>query len=500
MPEDKADDIKDAPMSVEIATLQKDPDYFYGYLNVLDNPDTTLQNQSTGEGLRLYDDVKRDWHAGAVLQIRYLAVVGCEREFLPADDTPEAAEIAKFVETALNRINLDQAMQELLQGILYGFYALEVMWESKDGKWLPKKLRAKHPNRFVFDLDRNPRLVTWNSLLEGEELPERKFVIFSYGSSDNPYGEGLGQRLWWPVWFKKNGIKFWLIFLEKFGMPTPVGKYPPGTSKEAQQALLDAIDAIHTETGVKIPNTMAIELLEAARQGTVSHRDLCDYMDAGMSKTILSSTLTTEVGQTGGAYAASQTHDEVRGDILKADADVLCECLNESIIKWIVDFNFVTDKYPKMWLRTEEEGDLKPLAERDKILTRDIGVTVPKRYFHDTYNLPEPEKDEETIGGIVSEPSPAPPSFAEDEGGTQEIEADAARKGQPSIEKMLAPVMAAIKNATSLEEIGEKLYRLYPDMDSKEFQDLLAKAIFASAALGAAEEQDESGKQWISEI
>lgn len=39
---------------------------------------------------------------------------------------------------------------------------------------------------------------------------------------------GLAHYLYWPTFFKRNGIKFWLIFLEKFGMPTAAAKLPPG--------------------------------------------------------------------------------------------------------------------------------------------------------------------------------------------------------------------------------------------------------------------------------
>jgi hypothetical protein len=52
-------------------------------------------------------------------------------------------------------------------------------------------------------------------------MPERKFWTFSAGAAtdDEPYGLGLGHFLYWPVFFKRNDIKFWLIFLEKFAAP-----------------------------------------------------------------------------------------------------------------------------------------------------------------------------------------------------------------------------------------------------------------------------------------
>lgn len=32
----------------------------------------------------------------------------------------------------------------------------------------------------------------------------------------------------WPVAFKKGGMKFWLRFAEKFGSPWVIGKHPRG--------------------------------------------------------------------------------------------------------------------------------------------------------------------------------------------------------------------------------------------------------------------------------
>ncbi|MBW1778635.1 MAG: DUF935 family protein [Deltaproteobacteria bacterium] len=483
----------------EIATAEKDLDIFSGYIKRLENPDPTLRTEAAGKGLKLYDEVDRDPHAGSVLQTRYLAVVGKEWEVLPADDSARAKEIADAVKEILAGTNFDQFRQEILQAILYGFYTAEVLWEVRDNLLVPGKIRAKHPRRFAFDYDRNLRLLTPQSMIDGEPVPDKKFIVFTYGSSDNPYGRGLGQKLWWPVWFKKHGIKFWLVFLEKFGMPTTVGKYPPGTPKEQQQALLDAIEAIHTETGVKIPDTMAIDLLEATRSGKVTYETLCDYMDRQISKAVLGQTLTTEVkGE--GSYAASKTHDAVRGDILKADADLLCECLNETLVKWIVDLNFAGAGYPQMWIRTDEEKDLKPLAERDKILAVDIGLPMTKRYFYETYAVGEPEEGEELVEGRKSAPGPdaAPPftaAFAEVEDLKDEKQAqarvdalaDAAiRKALPHFDGIKDRVKAALDQAVSLADAKDRIKALYGDLDREALANAISDAMAAAAEIGEA--------------
>ena len=493
------DDIKkEKPITDEIATASKDIDIFAGWINRLENPDPTLRTESGGKGIKLYDEVKRDCHAGSVLQTRYLAVIGKPWKVIPAEsgsDEPDAKneEIAGFVAKTLKAANFEQGMQELLQAILYGFYPAEIIWKATNDGIRISKIRSKHPRRFSFTIDRELRLLTPADMIEGEPVSDRKFIVFNYGSSDNPYGEGLGQSLWWPIWFKKHGIKFWIIFLEKFGMPTAVGKYPTGTDPTQQQALLDAIDAIQNETGVKIPDTMAIELLEATRSGNVTYESLCDYMDRQISKRVLGQTLTTEVkGE--GSYAASQTHNEVRQDIIEADAGLLCECLNETLIPWIVDYNFpgVTE-YPQLEIRVEEEKNMLPLAERDEILINKIGLPVGEKYFYDTYGIPRPEDDAELVksrdqgAGIRDQGAGSRDQgneFAEEldivDIYTERSEDD----GSELLDGLVEPVRSLVENAKSFEEIRDGLIELGQDMDVSEIGNLMQRAFTAAELAG----------------
>ncbi len=477
------------PILDEIATCRNDPDIFAGWLTRLENPDPVLITESGGQGIRLYDEVARDPHAGSVLQTRYLAVAGKEWEVLPASDSPADAKIAAFVEAAVGAVNATQAIAELMQAVLFGHYEAEVMWRVKDGNVVPARIVGKHPRRFCFDLDRRLRMLTPESLFEGKTVPGRKFIVFTFGSSDNPYGDGLGKKLWWPVWFKKNGIKFWLIFLEKFGMPTTVGKYPSGTHPDQQRALMDALTALQSDSGVKIPDSMAIELLEATRGGNVTYETLCDYMDRQISKAVLGQTLTTEVkGE--GSYAASRTHNDVREDILKADADLLCECLNASLIKWIVDYNFPPPaEYPRLWLRVEAEQDLRELSERDRTLVRDIGVPVGRQYFYDTYNLPEPGPGED----LVAVPASAG-NFSEAAADVTPVTplADAmAEQTAPAWKDVIARVQRIVDAAPDLPTLRDRLLGAYAGLPEKDLAEVMAMGFAAADLAGRYDIQQE---------
>ncbi len=500
-----------APVTGEIATAAKDIDIFAGYLRRLENPDPVLRTEAAGKGIKLYDEVARDPHAGSVLQQRILAVVGKEWEIVPAKSakktgrpaaTPFEQVVADFVSEILEGCNFDQARQELLKGILYGFKAAEVIWTVKDGAVKVGKIIGKHPRRFCFTPERELRLLTPASLIEGEEVPPRKFIVFTYGDSDNPYGDGLGKTLWWPVWFKKNGIKFWLVFLEKFGMPTAVGKYPPGTLNPQKQTLLDAIDAIQNETGITIPETMAIEYLEASRAGNAQYEGFAEFMDRQISKAVLSQTLTTEIGETG-SYAASQTHGEVRQEIVEADADLLDACLNETLIPWIVDYNFPGIRaYPKIKTYAAPKPGLTAQSGIDKTVTKDIGLPVPKQYFYDTYGYPAPQVGEETVGGTETTSalpgeSGAAARFAERSGQNGPDAADAlaerlATVAMPVTDALVAPLKRLVEKAGSLEELRENIIDLYGEMDPADLGVLIAQAMTAAEMAGRWEVAEET--------
>ncbi len=478
------------PIADEIAIISKDVDVTEGF--ILENPDTTILTESKGKGLKLYDEIDRDAHSGSVLQTRYLSIAGETWEVNPGDDSPKGKEIAEFVTTALNNCNLLQAVQELLQGILYGFYVGEIMWQEQDKAILPSKILVKHPRRFSFTSERELRLLTKTQPRDGEVVPDRKFIVFSYGSTDNPYGKGLGQRLWWPLWFKKHGIKFWLIFLEKFGMPTVIGKYPVGAKEEEKKTLLEAAEAVHSETGVAIPDGMMLELLEASRGGKVTYESLCEYFDLQSSKAVLGQTLTTEVK--GGSLAASKTHNEVRQDIKDADAGLMAGCLNGTLVKWMVDYNFSDVKaYPVFRYITQKEQVLKEKAERDEILVTNVGVQVDDDYWYDTYNLPRPKGGAKVIPPSLSQT----PEFSETvimkknftpEQQALEDLADLSIAADP-LAKNEEQFLKIIQESSDFEEAMEKLLAFYPEMDSS-LQGSLENAIINSQLLGRKVIQD----------
>jgi phage gp29-like protein len=500
-----------APATDEVATLEKDIDLFAGWVSRLENPDPVLRAEAAGRGLRLYDEVDRDAHAGSVIQQRIMSVVGKEWEILPAKTVrrsgrPAAASkeqiVAEYVSGVLQNCNFDQARQELLKGILYGFYNVEILWTVREGALAVSRFLGKHPRRFVFTPKRELRLLTPQNMIDGEAVPERKFVTFSFGDSDNPYGTGLGRRLWWPVWFKKHGIKFWMIFLEKFGMPTIVGKYPSGTLPAKQKELMDALEAIQSDTGIKIPNTMDISFLEASRSGKATYEQLCEYMDRQISKAVLGQTASAD--GTPGKFGNEDMQNDVRQELVEADADLLDECLNESLIRWIVDFNFpAVTAYPKIKTFANAKPDLTSRVTVDKTLVVDIGLPVAKAYFYETYGIPEPAPDEELVVVRASTPgagratdenraekqfsdaaTTAGAAFTPDQQVVENLAAASVKAASSALAANEARILAAVQSASSYEEAMQNLLDLYPEMNMDALASVLENAVLGADLFG----------------
>ena len=214
------------------------------------------------------------------------------------------------------------------------------------------------------------------------------------------------------------------------------------------------------KTAVVIPEGMIVELLEAARRGSMdTYKAFIDWAENLQSKIVLGQTLTTQQGD-GGAYALGQVHDQVRAELTKADCDNLCESLNEDVIRQLVDFNFPPGKngYPKLWIRTEKEKDLKALAERDKLVTEISGLKLKKDYIEDTYSVELEEAPDD------NEEPPHPDSeFAEgdEEDIPKDLVARLLKEGMD--DELIAPIEKLLDQSESLEAFQDKLLDLSQD-------------------------------------
>ena len=238
---------------------------------------------------------------------------------------------------------------------------------------------------------------------------------------------------------------------------------------------------MHSDSGVIVPEGMQIELIEAARSGTADYTSLYDRMDRAIAKVILGHTGSSESapGRLGGEDMAG----DVRDDIIKADADVVCESFNQSVAKWLTEWNFPGAAPPRVWRKMEQPEDLNKLAERDERVAR-LGYRPSLRYIQDNYG---------DGWEVDNRPPPAPAlGFAERDDESARRRSDAMadrleREAMPGMDAMMEPVRRLVETAGTMEELRDGLVNLYEDMPSDQLAKVMQRAIAAAELSGRAD-------------
>jgi hypothetical protein len=387
-----------APELQEIATIQRDVTR-WTYGGVLENLDQTLKTRGAGKGLAIYDELERDGHCFAVLQKRKLAVVARNWHVDAASDqaidkdaadlvTEQIKGLGKVADDERQQITgFDQTTANFLDATLKGFAIGEVMWERRGSQIWPARIISRDQRRFVFGEDVRLRMLTRENLMLGEQVPPRKFIVHRFGAKDDtPYGKGLGHILFWPVFFKRQDIGFWLVFADKFGSPTAIGKYPAGSQREDKQRLLAALQAIAQDAGIIVPDGMVLELLEAKGRGsTDTYEKLARYMDEQMSLAVLGESITTTAKSTGLGSGVAEKQNEVRLEIAKSDSDMLSDTLNATLVRWCVEYNLPGARPPLLYRNFEEPEDLERRAKIDQALHAMGYEPESLDYINETY-------------------------------------------------------------------------------------------------------------------
>jgi len=475
----------------EVATTQDGRDITRGYMDPLaiqPSQDDVLQLRGGGD-YRVYKEVLRDDQVASCFNQRCLAVIGKEWAVDAGGKTQKDKAAAKFLEEQLHHIGWDRVTKQMLYGVYYGFAVSEALW-ARDGRFITMdQIKVRDRRRFGYDGTGRLRMKTFSNP-EGELMPERKFWSFATGADhdDEPYGLGLGHWLYWPAWFKRNGLKYWLIFLEKFGQPTAKGTYPPNALPAEKSRLLQALSAINTDAGIAVPEGMAIELIEAARSGTADYVALYDRMDAAIAKVCVGQTASSQ--GTPGRLGNDELQSDVRLDLVKADADLVCESFNRSIARWLTEWNFPGAAIPRVYRKVEPAEDLDKKAERDKKIN-DMGFRPTLKHIQDNYGGEWEEKQQQPpvpvqtpgVGNAeFAEHQPLPP---------EQLLARTRDTMEPATNAWIDGIRAVLERVETLEQFRDELVQLYPNLTLDQYASAMTEALTTSHLAGRNEVTEE---------
>lgn len=498
------------------------PSKLKSILEDAENGDITAQHE-------LFMDIEeQDSAIGANIQTRKRAILTLDwRIAEPRNATPAEEKLQTEIDELFYQYpNFENLLMDMMDAVGHGFSALEIEWKLESGKYIPYNFIPRPQSWFKLDKNDNLLLKTSTNTM-GEPLRQFGWVVHSHKSRSVQLARmGLFRTLAWLYMFKHYSVRDFAEFLELYGMPIRIGKYGAGATNEEKRTLLRALAQIgHNAAGI-MPDSMTIELHNAANTGAGSANNpflqMVDWCEKSIARLILGQTLTSGADGKSSTNALGNVHNEVRRDLLVSDAKQVAQTITQQIIlpylQINVDPNIALHRVPYFEFDTKKYDDLSTFADAIPKLVS-IGVQIPEKWTRDKLGIPEAQDGELVLKAVQSDFNPDLKTPGKSTalsahmvgcqcagclGKGSHVALSAANKGETEqdlldnslnealnvidFNRQLNPVVrqlaAALTTCNSYEEASDKLAEIYPDLNNAEHQRYLTQAVFLSELLG----------------
>lgn len=437
---------------------------------VADNPNTSSKLVPS---LSKYADYLLDAHIASCVQSRKAGVLSMEWEIETGDTMTEQGE---FVQEIFDKLDLHRIMNEMLDAVVFGYKPMEIFWDVDSSNRIIVSNLIGKPQWWFRYIGNSFRFITYNNAINGEVLNPYKFLFLQHNATyTNPYGEAVIARCHFPLQFKKAGMELWGQFTEKYGMP-----FLHGTVENGKDEELDSVSALlyqlQQDGSLATNDRVKVNPIDTNNGDSPdNYQKFIHFCNAEISKAILSQTLTTEQGDTG-SYGMSQTHLQVRKDVVQSDSRLVESAFN-TLIKFIIDLNYAdTVDYPRFVLYGDVESDIQ-LATRDQMIFSTGFCKPTKEYLmrHHSFKADEVE---------IIEPVTAPQAFSQ-----KQNEDDTLKGFEQLTDELIKPILDLVEQGTSFENIEKRLIKHFPKMDYADIENYLAKVFLQARVLGLIEKE-----------
>jgi len=386
------------------------------------NPDDDLAQR---KGLWTYEKMRTDDQVKAALKLKKGSVLSTGWEIQAASDAPEDQDVKEFFEYVLTHFDplygsFDDCLEEILSAVDFGFSVTEILYTVYEtGPWAGKvglrTLKTRKPHTFYFAQDAHGNLFP-DGVRQGQnKYPIEKFLLYSFQRQfGNWYGLSDLRAAYRPWWAKDNVLRWWLIFLERFGIPITLGKYTSGTRAEDVLALRTALENLQANTTITYPDRYTIDLKEASAQGAIIFERTIDKLDLAIARALLVPSMLGISPQPDiGAYAQARKHfdvfllilDDIRRDLRE-------DVIQNQLFARLLGINFADRDPPQFefkpytemgtmqlfdaWLKAVSVAAVRPTAEDEDHIR--VLTGFPERDTTAVPAVPEPpEPPEEEI-------------------------------------------------------------------------------------------------------
>lgn len=470
-------------------------------LEAAENGDLIAQHE-------LFRDMEeRDGHVFSEMSKRKRAVIKLNWDIVPPrNPSKEEENLTAYVkELLLDMSDFEDMQFDALDGVGHGFAALELEWQRVGSDWTVQC--AHHRPQTWFQLDRETRseLRLRDFTPDGALLRPFGWILHVHRAMSGYISRsGLSRVLVWPYLFKHFSVGDLAEFLDIYGLPLRIGKYPSQATPAEKATLWRAVAGIgHNAAGI-IPDAMAIEFEEAAKGSEKPFETMINWCEKTQSKSITGSTLGMDTGRGGLGEGLSKIQNEIRLDIRDSDCKQLAGTLTRHLIYPLLAINKgLADirRCPRFVYDTLEGDDIKTYSDSLPKLVA-IGMNIPKQWVHEKLRIPQPTDKEEVLS-IASKPESKPPASATKEkavnraalavlaaafpdqialdGAIDDLDAELHKQAQT----WLKPALMALSKAPNAEAALALLTSENPLVSDKVLIESIAQAVFVAELVGA---------------
>lgn len=366
--------------------------------------------------------VAKDTTIRSTLELVVASVLKCEDRFVAADDKPETIEMRNTVERAFREMPSDfdfDAMRESLMMCTFshGFSVNEIVWEpsgsASNAMMRPHAFLHQHPGLFSFS-QLGHLMLSGNRTGISRATPaeENKYVLMRKpGLYSNPFGDSVIFALRFLYYFKKDALKSWVRFADKYGFPLAVIKLmqqlindTTGAKDQVIAQEIELLRGLTDDNGVVLAHGEELEFIQRqAGQSQSPHKELVTWMSSEEIRMLLGSTLSMMEAEFG-TRAQAETHQDTSAIRLKPMARKLARAVTRGAVDAFMRVNYGPAAVGRVWyeMDTDESIDVQQAIEIINTATGN-GVMIRETQFRQWLGLETPEDGEAVIAGKATD-------------------------------------------------------------------------------------------------
>jgi len=428
--------------------------------------------------------IMRDDRVGAALGVRVLGMLSLPLSFTPADDSDRAQRVASALSEDWGLIS--QGLPQVLSwSIMLGVGLAVVEWVEG-----PRRTPKLHPW--------SPRWLRWSEGQWWLELPDEGkrsakppdwLIAMPYGEHA-PWRHGAWQRCAIPWLVKAYAVQDWARYSEVHGTPARIGRKPPGASREEADRFARDLQQLGTNTSIVLPEGWNLELLEAKAATHETFQQQIEWADKALTIALLGQHLTTEVK--GASLAAARVHEEVRADILRADAEATGRMLRNTLLAWWAEANFgdaTLAPWP-VW-DTALPGEAKERAQqlfelgRAVMMWSQAGAPLDVVAIAEREGVPLLQQQQAPVPARRVMRSPGGASgFVAGQVYADQLTENASRQAMAVFHQHLRDITEAVNTAQDYEDLRRRLLALFGQMDPTVLAEIVERSLILAELAG----------------